>query len=131
MKKTRGFSLIELLIAMTIVAILALVAYPSLSHYLIKSKRMAAMQTLYTLQLQQEKWRVSHAFYANQTVASAHFLPTHQHYVFTVSNANAHQYKLTASAKQDSAQYQDKAGNTACHTLTLDRDNNKTPIECW
>ncbi|MBO1519345.1 type IV pilin protein [Oceanisphaera pacifica] len=131
MKRIRGFSLIELLIAMAIVAILALVAYPSLSHYLVKSKRMAAMQTLYALQLQQEKWRVTHASYASQTEASAHFLPTHQHYVFTVSNASAHQYRLTASAKQTSAQYQDKAGNTACHTLSLDSNNTKTPVECW
>ncbi|MGO1247011.1 MAG: type IV pilin protein [Oceanisphaera sp.] len=131
MVKVRGFSIIELLIAMIIVAILALVAYPSLSRYLVNSKRIEAIQTLYALQLQQEEWRISHPTYANHTVAAAQFIPSHPHYVFAVSDASASHYILTATAKQDSAQYQDKAGNTPCHTLSLDRDNTKTPVECW
>ena len=131
MPKSSGFTLIELLITVAIVAILVLIAYPSLSRHLIKSKRIEAIQALYIMQLQQEEWRIAHASYANTADAAANFVPSHEHYIFKVSAASATDYTLKASAKSGSAQYQDKAGSIICHTLTLDRNNNKAPADCW
>lgn len=130
MQKATGFTLIELLIAVAVVAILTAMVYPNFSRYLLKSKRIEAIQALYNMQLQQEEWRISHPSYASHDEA-AHFLPSHLHYEFKVSAANATGYTLEASAKPDSAQLQDKADNTACHTLTLDRNSTKTPAPCW
>lgn len=130
MAKSHGFTLIELLIALTIVAILATLAYPNFAGYLLKSKRIEAIQALHGMQLQQEEWRIAHPTYASHGEATG-FLPSHPHYEFTVRAASETDYLLEASAKDDSAQQQDKAGNTDCHTLTLDRNNTKTPAECW
>lgn len=130
MAKSHGFTLIELLIALTIVAILATLAYPNFAGYLLKSKRIEAIQALHGMQLQQEEWRIAHPTYASHGEATS-FLPSHPHYEFTVRAASETDYLLEASAKDDSAQQQDKAGNTDCHTLTLDRNNTKTPAECW
>ncbi|GGB36026.1 type IV pilin [Oceanisphaera marina] len=130
MAKSLGFTLIELLIALTIVAILATIAYPNFAGYLLKSKRIEAIQGLHSMQLQQEEWRISHPAYASNDDA-AHFLPSHPHYEFKVKAASDTDYVLEANAKNGSAQQQDKAGNTACHTLTLNRNSTKTPAACW
>ncbi|NLJ92209.1 MAG: prepilin-type N-terminal cleavage/methylation domain-containing protein [Aeromonadales bacterium] len=131
MDQTRGFTLIELMITVAIVALLLLLAYPSFSTYLVKGQRIAAIQGLYQLQLDQEEWRVSHASYATQQQASANLLPNQKHYTFSVLAANASYYQLQVTAKAGSPQQADKVGNVACHTLTLDRNDVKAPLACW
>lgn len=131
MNQARGFTLIELMITVAIVALLLLLAYPSFSTYLVKGQRLAAIQKLYQLQLDQEEWRVSHANYASVAEAPTTMLPSHQHYVFSIVEANAGYYQLEATAKADSPQQADKVGNVACHTLSLDRNDVKTPLACW
>ncbi|MBR9856593.1 MAG: prepilin-type N-terminal cleavage/methylation domain-containing protein [Gammaproteobacteria bacterium] len=131
MQKSTGFTLIELMIVVAIVAILAMVAYPSFTGYLLKSKRIEAIQSLYSMQLKQEDWRISHSTYASTSQASASFLPTHPDYTFTVSGASASHYELIATAKSDSSQLNDKEGSTSCSPLTLSRSNSKTPAVCW
>ncbi|WP_417615900.1 type IV pilin protein [Oceanisphaera sp.] len=130
MRRAHGFTLIELLVAVAIVAILAAIVYPNFPRYFLKNKRIEAIQALYSMQLQQEEWRISHPSYASQDEA-AHFLPSHPQYEFRVTAASATDYMLEANAKPDSAQRQDQAGDTPCHTLTLDRNNTKTPAPCW
>ncbi|WP_298720068.1 type IV pilin protein [uncultured Oceanisphaera sp.] len=131
MQKSTGFTLIELMIAVAIVAILATVAYPSFSGYLLKSKRIEAIQSLYGMQLKQEDWRISHATYATTSQASGTFLPTHTDYTFEVSGASASNYELIATAKTGSSQLNDKEGATSCSPLKLGRDNSKEPAACW
>lgn len=127
----RGFSLVELLISIAVMATLATLAYPSLSGYLLKNKRVAAQQNLYNLQLQQETWRISHAHYAMDIEDLQPNLVAHPHYVFSIAAASSSQYQLTATAKADSAQHQDRQGTQSCQRLTLSRHHEKTPLECW
>ncbi|GAA3547197.1 type IV pilin protein [Zobellella aerophila] len=131
MQKSTGFTLIELMIVVAIMAILASVAYPSFSAYLLKSNRIEAIQALYSMQLEQEEWRISHQTYATTSQASATFLPTHADYTFTVSGASASDYELIATAKTGSSQLNDKEGAVSCSPLTLGRDNSKAPAACW
>lgn len=126
-----GFSLLELLIAMAVMAILATLVYPNFSGYLLKYQRLAATQTLYSLQLQQEEWRIAHPSYAATVDELDSSLANHAHYNFAVSTASASHYELSATAKANSKQTQDKQGSQSCQSLMLTRSNQKTPLECW
>lgn len=67
-KIERGFSLIEVMIAVVIVAILAGIAVPSYQTYLVKSSREAAKTELLNLASVQEKiYLNSNAYTANLT----------------------------------------------------------------
>ena len=60
----RGYSLLELLTALTIVAILASVSVPSYQGYVARARRADAVAGLVRLQLAQQRWRMQHAAYA-------------------------------------------------------------------
>ncbi len=63
-----GLSLLELLIVLTIVAILASVTIPSYRNYVYKSRRSDAITGLLQLQLAQEAWRARHGVYSTDLV---------------------------------------------------------------
>jgi type IV pilus assembly protein PilE len=64
----RGFSLLELLIALAIVAILATITVPSFSGLVAKSRRTDAMAALTQLQLAQQRWRAHNPHYTADLV---------------------------------------------------------------
>jgi type IV pilus assembly protein PilE len=59
-----GFSLLELLITLAIVAILASITAPSYTGLVAKSRRTDALASLVEIQLAQERWRAAHPEYA-------------------------------------------------------------------
>ncbi len=59
-----GFSLFELLIALSIVAILASITVPSYNGFVARSRRADAMSALLQVQLAQLRWRAAHSEYA-------------------------------------------------------------------
>lgn len=59
----RGFTLIELMIAVVIVGILAMVALPSFMDSIRKSRRSEAFNGLAAIQQAQERWRSNHSSY--------------------------------------------------------------------
>ena len=64
-----GFSLIELLIVLAIVAILATVTVPSFTGFVAKARRSDAMAALLQVQLAQERWRAEHLSYTAELSA--------------------------------------------------------------
>jgi type IV pilus assembly protein PilE len=63
MIKHYGFSLIELMIAVLIVAILASISYPAYQQYVLRSYRAEAVQTLLTLANAQEQHFADYGVY--------------------------------------------------------------------
>jgi len=66
MKKHKGFTLIELMITILIVAILASIAIPSYREYVIRGNRTAAQAVMMEIATRQQQF-----FVANRTYATA------------------------------------------------------------
>lgn len=69
-KKNRGFTLIEVMIVVVIVAILASIALPSYNDYVIRSKITQAVQGLSALQTRMEQCFQDRFTYANCTACA-------------------------------------------------------------
>ena len=132
-----GFTLLELLIAVTITAILASVAYPSYLAQMRKSRRADAIQGLVQVQQAQERWRASNPSYAANSILMTPWpdglgiSPTTSGAYYTLQIGDAPTgANYTASAVARGSQTAD----TGCTTLTLAVDNGTAtnmPATCW
>ena len=124
-KATRkGFTLVELMIVIAIVAILVALAMPSYARYIRKANRGEAQQLLMNWANNQEIWRANHTDYAADAVGELK-APTHDKYNFTLTVQTPTAYTLTATATGD--QLKDTERGKSCATLTLDQSNTKGP----
>ena len=96
-KKVLGFTLIELMITVAIVGILAAIAYPSYTEYVIRSKRADGKAVLLQLQLAQEKWRANHTTYASKTDLGISTSPDGYYTVNNFTDVTGTTYTITAS----------------------------------
>ncbi len=125
--KFRGFSLVELMIVVAIVAILVALALPSYTRYVRKANRGEAQQLLLNWANNQEIWRANDTDYATTGEIP---VPTHTKYTFTLPTRTATTYTLTATAST-ADQLKDEEQGATCSPLTLDQSNAKTPAACW
>ena len=128
LNRKQGFTIIELMIVLVIVAILLGIAYPSYVDYVRKGKRGDAQQTLMNWAVNQEIWRANHATYAGTGDIAA---PTGDNYVYRIDGAvTATAYTLQAVAQDDQANDKARDG-TGCGTLELNQNGQKSPASCW
>lgn len=124
----RGFTLIELMITVAIVAILASVAYPSYQQYVIRGKRTAAQAEMMDIANRQQQFLLANRSYATKAEieASGYALPSEvaANYTWDIDlpEGNVPEFTITFTA-QDS-QARDGA-------LTLNSAGAKTPEEKW
>ena len=134
---TKGFSLVELMIVVAIVAILVALALPSYGRYVRKANRGEAQQLLLNWANNQEIWRASQTKYAEieavpQVPPLGFPAPSHTKYTFSLGTPNpptASEYLLIATPIGDQAK--DEERSEPCDPLMLDQSNAKTPLECW
>ncbi|GAA4873986.1 type IV pilin protein [Ferrimonas pelagia] len=124
---TSGFTLIEVMITVAIIAILAGIAYPSYQDQVRSSRRVAAMETLIKMQLAQEEYHLENGQYGSATDLGSYVL---DHYSVSVTTSTSG-YTLSVTAKTGSSQVKDSEGSTSCATLKLDQNDAQTPAECW
>ncbi len=132
----RGFSLIELMIVLAVVALLVALAMPGYQHFVRKANRGEAQQLLMNWANMQEIWRSTNPSYSADTADVPH--PTHDRYNFTIANVSATTYTLRACAST-AEQRKDKDRGVSCgdcvadiaNALQITQSNAKTRAECW
>lgn len=141
----RGFTLIEMIIVVTMIAILASIAIPSYKNYVMRANRTIAKTALVELQARQEGYYVDRKRYATQLTTLAYpadpawvsatgepdtALQTDSIYRIDLSDVTATDYTLTATPV--GAQSDD----SRCGTLSIIASGRKTAsgsdgVDCW
>ena len=103
--RIRGFTLIELMAGMVIVAILVSLALPSFRDTLRKSRRSDAMDSILNIHLSQERYRVNNATYGTlvQLGKTDPLVSADGHYSLTITVNTATNYTIVAAAQGDQA----------------------------
>ncbi|GAB3364764.1 type IV pilin protein [Lysobacter rhizosphaerae] len=106
MRNAKGFTLIELMIVVAVIAILATFALPSYQEYVRKGRRAEAVRAIGVVQLGLERWRAENPSYAG---CGATCTSTTPYYTITPSALGPGDYTLTAVPA--GAQQGDRCGN--------------------
>ncbi|WP_435627128.1 type IV pilin protein [Candidatus Ferrigenium straubiae] len=132
MKIQKGFSLIELMIAVVIVGILAAVAFPSYQNYVVKSNRAAAQAFMVDAASREKQYLLdarSYVSVADNSGFSALGMTVPgdvgKHYTIAISAPAATPPSFTITATPTSSQ------QTADGALTLTSDGTKGPSGKW
>lgn len=110
----RGFTLIELMVVVVVVAILAAIAIPNFLEQSRKGRRADAMRAVGEYQLAMERWRAENPSYANCSgvgCGSGTYPPTPSadFYTITPGTPTATSYSITAAPTGKQAN--DRCGN--------------------
>jgi type IV pilus assembly protein PilE len=147
MQRARGFTLLELMIVVAVVAVLAGLALSSYQKQVRKSHRAEAKQIAADYALREEKYRSNNAQYvtALTTLLNVATAPTtwgSGYYTFAITLpttgtcaggaavGGANSFRITASATTVGGQNKD----TGCTSMVYDNlcgSVSKTPTACW
>lgn len=133
MPKQSGFSLLELLVALTIVAILSAIAYPNYQAHVLKTRRAEAKVALMDLAARLEQYRLIHHSYKGATLSDLGKSPATEknHYRLKIETTTENYYVIAAIPKGPQVK------DTRCGTLTYKEQGEKgitgsgTTVECW
>ncbi|QSX41650.1 type IV pilin protein [Shewanella cyperi] len=132
MNRRKGFTLLELMITVAIVAILAAIAYPSYTQYVAKGNRSEGQAAVMRIANLQEQYYLDHRSYtADMTklgLGADPFITENGHYsVDTAVPTSADSFTITATPKGGQA-----SRDTECTSLTITDAGVKGPkSECW
>jgi type IV pilus assembly protein PilE len=124
MKRIFGFTLIELMIVVAVIATLAIIALPMFTEQLRKGKRSEAIQAISDIQLRQERYRADNPTYGNTTAATsalgnlfggvaavASYNSLLNNYSVSVANTNTDTFYVITATRKGSMAADPKCGN--------------------
>ena len=132
-RRSAGFTLIELMIVVAIVAILAAIAYPSYTHQVIKTRRTAAKACLSEYSNYMERYyttNLSYAGAADPGLDCESAAQTGKNYAYAfVGTPDTSTYTVSATPRGP------QVVDTECGMLSLNqtgkRDAEGDPATCW
>jgi type IV pilus assembly protein PilE len=137
-----GFTLIEVVIALAIVAITTMFAASSYRGYILRSHRVEAVQALLAAAAEQEKFHLSHGHYGDRLDATAGEEPPGLpvasrtpggHYALAVTSASAVEFRVMAIATSERS-------DPLCRSLSIDESGRRLATDsrgadsarrCW
>ena len=142
--ESRGFTLIELLITVTVVIILAAVAWPSFMEAVRKGRRADAYGVLARVMQAEERYRTNNPSYtADLSAMGAPSRSSDEHYAVSMvaESVTASSYTAQATARSTSPQFDDTRcrvlqvvvvnGNIVYNSINGSNVANAAPDPCW
>lgn len=125
--QNQGFTLIEIMIAVGIVAILAVIAIPSFTDQIRKSRRSEAISAMQDAQLRLERWRVDHPSFAGSSTT----IPDNTHYKFSITAdaATPNDYSITGTPQ--GGQEKDLCGTLIITNTSGKISKSPSTVGCW
>jgi type IV pilus assembly protein PilE len=125
MKRQKGFTLIEVMIVVVIIAILATLAIPGYREYVMRSHRRAAQAAMMEIATQQQQYFVANRAYATAAQLGYALPPdVDEYYNYSVTLSAGPPPSFTINFTADASQASD--GN-----LALTGEGVKTPAAKW
>jgi type IV pilus assembly protein PilE len=144
-RRARGFTLVELMVVVMIIALLAALGYPSYGNFVTKARRQAARNVIYQLADRQEQFFLDNKVYAANLTTMGFAADTigvddngqittsgdaDRTYVLDLTNTAATTYTVRAVPQLVQA-----SNDTDCMTLTLThtgvRAQSGSSDNCW
>ena len=133
MKKQKGFNLIELMIVVTIIGILAAIAYPQYSQYVTQARRNDGIATLLQIMQQQERFFTEQLTYTADLTALGYTVDgggkastENGHYRVSAAVCTGETIDRCVNLTAEPQGVQAGDGN-----MTLDSRGNRTPATHW
>jgi type IV pilus assembly protein PilE len=141
-RPTAGFTLIELVIALAVIAITTLLAASSYRSYLRRGHRIEAAHALLAAAIEQEKFHLANGSYGDRLDAAPGDDPPGLavssrtpggHYALAVTLASAAEFRVVATAT-------DADGDPGCRSLSIDESGRRAATDarggdatakCW
>ena len=131
--KTRGITLIELMIVIVVVSILVAVSYPSYLEFVARAKRSEAREALLRAAVNQERWYLNATAFADDLTNigfdnNPYTTPTGAYIVSLNTDPDGQNYTATATFQLGGGEAQ------KCLTFTIDGAGvrGSTPdTDCW
>ncbi len=131
--RSKGFTLMELMIVVAIIAIIAAIAIPAYSDYVTRAKRADGKTALAAIQLAQEKFRANNPTYtAIMASLPAATTSPDSYYTISISSATATTYIAVAAPTADQV-------DPLCGSLVINESGVESvtgtasadPDRCW
>lgn len=126
--RAKGFTLIELMVTVVIVAILAAIAYPSYQQYIIRGKRAAAQAQMMDIANREQQYLLANRAYASKSAleSGGYSLPSEvsSDYGYDISISAGTPPSFTITFTPTGSQASDGA-------LVLNSDGSKSPSSKW
>ena len=126
--KQNGFTLIELMVTVAIVGMLASIAYPSYTSYIIKGNRSAAQAQMLDIANRQQQFLLANRAFASTTTlnSSGYTLPS------TLTGKYTHAVDVgTGTVPSFTITFTATGNQTSDGNITLNSDGVKTPAAKW
>lgn len=131
--RQKGFTLIEMVITILIVAIVTYTAIAAYSSYIKRARRVDATSAIMSISLAEERYRTSNTTYGTLAQVWGGVTSSAEgYYTLALSNVTATSYTITATGT--GTQTTDSEGATSCATLTYTMSGGtitKSPAVCW